>query len=69
MVFEVVSAIVPDVRPWKEPENTITFGFPVAALASFTAPSTASAPELLKKNPSIEGWTTILISSINCNMG
>ena len=51
--------MVPEVRPWNEPEKTMMFGFPVAALASLTAPSTASAPELLKKNPSIEGWTIV----------
>ena len=43
------------VRPWKLPWKTITFGRPVACLASFTADSVASAPELAKKNVSIGG--------------
>ena len=41
------------VRPWNEPWNTITFGRPVACLASLTAASVASAPELVKKNVSM----------------
>ena len=43
------------VRPWKLPWNTITFGRPVTCLASFTADSVASAPELAKKNVSTGG--------------
>ena len=43
-------AIVRCERPWKLPVNTMTFGRPVACLASFTAASVASAPELAKKN-------------------
>jgi hypothetical protein len=34
------------VRPWKLPLNTTVFGRPVACLASFTAASVISAPEL-----------------------
>ena len=33
------------VRPWKLPENTITFGRFVACFANFTAASVISAPE------------------------
>ena len=51
--FDVVIAIVRWLRPWKLPENTMTFGRPVACLASFTAASVASAPELAKKNVSM----------------
>ena len=43
------------VRPWKLPWKTITFGRPVTCLASFTADSVASAPELAKKNVSTGG--------------
>ena len=46
-----VSAIAPWVRPWKPPRNAITSGRPVATLASFTAASTASAPEFERKRP------------------
>ncbi len=45
-------AMVALVRPWKDPWKTITFGRWVACRASFTAPSIASAPELVKKNVS-----------------
>ena len=45
-------AIVRCVRPWKLPVNTMMFGRPVTCLASFTAPSVASAPELAKKKVS-----------------
>jgi hypothetical protein len=45
-VFEVVIAIARWVRPWKLPEKTMTFGRFVACLASFTAASVISAPEL-----------------------
>ena len=69
IVFDVVSAIVPAVRPWKEPANTMMFCFPDAARASFTAPSTASAPEFEKKKPSISGGTTVRSSSISLNIG
>ena len=41
------------VRPWNEPLNTIVFGRLVTCLASFTAASVISAPELAKKNVSI----------------
>ena len=41
------------VRPWKLPWNTMTFGRPVTCLASLTAPSVASAPELAKKKVSM----------------
>ncbi len=41
------------VRPWNDPANTMTLGRPVACLASFTAASVISAPELAKKNVSI----------------
>ena len=51
-------AIVMWLRPWKLPENTITFGRPVACLASFTAASVASAPELAKKNESMPSGVT-----------
>ena len=54
-VFEVVIAIVWWVRPWNDPENTMTFGRPVACRANFSAASVASAPELAKKNVSIDG--------------
>ena len=54
-VFDVVIAMARWVRPWKLPWNTITFGRPVACLASFTADSVASAPELAKKNVSTGG--------------
>jgi hypothetical protein len=42
--------MVAAVRPWKEPLKTITFWRPVAARAILIAFSTASAPELAKKN-------------------
>ena len=54
-VFDVVIAIARWVRPWKLPWNTITFWRPVVCLASFTAASVASAPELAKKNVSMPG--------------
>jgi len=47
-VLDVVSTIVPAVRPWKEPLNTITFCLPVATLAILIAFSSASAPEFAK---------------------
>ena len=65
----MVSAIVPAVRPWKEPLNTITFCRPVAARAILTAFSRASAPELAKKNESIEAGTIWRSSSINSSIG
>ena len=40
-------------RPWNDPANTITFGRPVTCLASLTAASVISAPELAKKNVSM----------------
>ena len=52
-VFDVVIAIVMWVRPWNDPANTMTLGRPVACLASLTAASVISAPELAKKNVSI----------------
>ncbi len=51
----MVIAIVRCERPWKLPWNTITLGLPVACLASLTAASVASAPELAKKNCSMPG--------------
>src|SRR6266508_1722231 len=68
-VLEVVNAIVPTVRPWKEPLNTITFCLPVATRAILTAFSTASAPELAKKNDSIEGGAMVRSSSMSRNNG
>ncbi len=35
-------------RPWNAPKKLITYGRPVAYLASLSAPSTASAPELVR---------------------
>ena len=49
--FELVSAMAPWVRPWKPPRNATTFGRRVTYLASFTAASTASAPEFERKSP------------------
>ena len=46
------------VRPWKLPWNTMTLGRPVACLASLTAPSVASAPELAKKKVSMPSGVT-----------
>ena len=54
----MVIAIVRWVRPWKLPSKTMTFGRPVACLASFTAASVISAPELAKKNVSISPGVT-----------
>jgi hypothetical protein len=45
------------------------FCLPVAARASLTAPSMASAPEFEKKKPSIDGGTTWRSSPINFSMG
>jgi hypothetical protein len=53
--LEVVIAIAMWVRPWNEPWNTMMFGRRVACLASLTAASVISAPELAKKNVSIDG--------------
>ena len=41
------------VRPWNEPWNTMMFGRRVTCLASLTAASVISAPELAKKKVSI----------------
>ena len=43
------------VRPWNEPWNTTMLLRRVACLASFTAASVASAPELVTKNVSMPG--------------
>ena len=52
-VLDVVIAIARWVRPWNEPSNTTMLGRPVTCLASFTAASVISAPELAKKKVSI----------------
>ena len=48
--MEVVSGIVPKLRPWYPPCITMTLGLPVACLASFKEFSTASAPVVQKKS-------------------
>ena len=62
--MEVVIAIAMCVRPWNEPENTTTWGRPVACLASFTAASVISAPELAKKNVDLAGQTKELLQEV-----
>ena len=49
--LELVSAMAPCVRPWKPPRKAMTFGRRVTYFASFTAASTASAPEFDRKSP------------------
>ena len=49
--FELVRAIAPWVRPWKPPRKATTIGRWVAAFASLTAASTASAPEFERNSP------------------
>ena len=66
-VLEVVIAIVRCERPWNEPWKTITFGRPVACLASLTAASVASAPELAKKNESIPAGVMLASRSASCS--
>ena len=48
---ELVSDMAPCVRPWKPPRKAMIPGRRVAYLASFTAASIASAPELDRKRP------------------
>jgi hypothetical protein len=45
----LVTLIAAWVRPWKAPRKAMIAGRPVAILASFRAPSVASAPELVQK--------------------
>ena len=45
----------------------MTFGRPVACLASFTAASVASAPELAKKNESMPSGVTPARRSPSCS--
>ncbi len=65
--FDVVIAIVRWLRPWKLPENTMTFGRPVACLANFTAASVASAPEFAKKNESMPSGVMPARRSASCS--
>eukprot|EP00756_Hemistasia_phaeocysticola_P015014 Hpha_TRINITY_DN15382_c2_g10::TRINITY_DN15382_c2_g10_i1::g.91693::m.91693 len=70
MVFDVVMLIVSRVRPWYPPCNTMMLGLPVACLASFTADSTASAPEFHRKKVSREGsGITVLSLDMRSSMG
>ena len=48
---ELVSDMVPCVRPWKPPRKATIAGRRVASLASLTAASIASAPEFDRKRP------------------
>src|ERR687889_2739210 len=59
-----VSAMVRLVRPWYAWSNTTTAGRPVACRATFTAFSTASAPEL---NSAARFSNPPGVSSINCS--
>ena len=44
-MFEVVTLVAPNVRPWKPPRNAMIPGRPVTRRASLSAPSIASEPE------------------------
>ena len=44
-----VSETLPYERPWKDCSIAITYWRPVANRASFSAPSTASVPEFVRK--------------------
>ncbi len=59
-MLEVVRLAAPKVLPWNAFVKAIIPCLPVYKRASFRAPSTASAPELLKKNISRPGGITFL---------
>jgi hypothetical protein len=44
-MFDVVTLVAPNVRPWNPPRNAMIPGRPVTRLASLSAPSIASEPE------------------------
>ena len=48
LAFDAVRLTAPYVRPWNAPKKLITYWRPVAYRASLSAPSTASAPELVR---------------------
>jgi len=48
LAFDAVRLTAPYVRPWNAPWNAITYGRPVAYRDSLSAPSTPSAPELVR---------------------
>ena len=62
-------AMVRCVRPWNEPLNTMTLGRRVACLASLTAASRISAPELEKKNVSSGAGSTCCRDSVSSISG
>ena len=48
LAFDAVRLTAPYVRPWNAPWKPMRYGRPVAYRASFMAPSTPSAPELVR---------------------
>jgi hypothetical protein len=65
-----VSASDPIERPWNAPKNAMTLCRPVTNLASFSAASFASVPELLKNDrcgPGIGAMADISSPSRACS--
>ena len=62
-------AIVRCVRPWKPPWKAMTPGRRVACLASFTAFSTASAPEFMNMISSMGSGKSPASLSLRSSMG
>ena len=48
-MFEVVTLVAPNVRPWNAPRNAMIPGRPVVRRASLSAPSIASDPEFMNR--------------------